>query len=48
MSENGDVKYADFELLLERLHKLGFYPTNRQISDVSHAIRGQEIARAIG
>jgi hypothetical protein len=47
-SENSAVKYAEFEVLIERLHKLGFYPTNRQVSDVSHAIMGQEIAHAIG
>jgi hypothetical protein len=45
-SENTVVKYADFELLLERLHNFGFFPTNRQVSDVAHAIRGHQIARA--
>jgi hypothetical protein len=41
------VQYSDFEPLLERLHKLGFYPTNRQVGDVAHAIQGEEVARAV-
>ena len=32
------VSYVEFEVLLKRLHGLGTYPTNRQVSDVAHAI----------
>jgi transposase len=46
-SEERAVSYAEFEALLDRLHKLGFYPTNRQVSDVAHAIMGEEVARAV-
>jgi transcriptional regulator with XRE-family HTH domain len=46
-SENREVKYSEFEALLERLHKLAFYPTNRQVGDVSQAIMGEEVARAV-
>lgn len=42
-SEKRFVSYPEFELLLSRLHKLGFYPTDRQVSDVAHAIQGEEI-----
>jgi hypothetical protein len=42
-SETRFVSYPEFEALLSRLHKLGFYPTNRQVSDVAHAIQGEEI-----
>jgi DNA-binding XRE family transcriptional regulator len=43
-SETRFVSYGEFEVLRDRLHKLGFFPTNRQVSDVAHAIRGEEIA----
>jgi DNA-binding XRE family transcriptional regulator len=46
-SEERVVEYSDFEALLERLHKLGFYPTSRQVADVAHAIQGEEVARAV-
>jgi hypothetical protein len=46
-SERRTVNYAEFETLLERLRKLAFYPTTRQVSDVSHAIMGEEVARAV-
>ena len=46
-SEERMVPYAEFEAILTRLHKLGFYPTNRQVGDVAHAIMGEEIARAV-
>jgi|SRR5215470_2639087 len=46
-SEKRAVSYAEFEALLDRLHKLGFYPTNRQVGDVAHAITGEEVARAV-
>jgi hypothetical protein len=42
-SEARFVSYAEFEVFLSRLHRLGFYPTNRQVSDVAHAIHGEEI-----
>jgi hypothetical protein len=42
-SERRFVSYPEFEALLSRLHKLGSYPTNRQVSDVAHAIQGEEI-----
>jgi hypothetical protein len=37
------VSYEEFEVLLRRLRDLGSYPTNRQVSDVAHAIHGEEI-----
>ena len=37
------VPYTEFEVLLKRLHGLGTYPTNRQVSDVAHAIHGEEV-----
>jgi DNA-binding XRE family transcriptional regulator len=37
------VFYEEFEVHLGRLHALGSYPTNRQVSDVAHAIHGEEI-----
>jgi hypothetical protein len=46
-SEKRAVSYGEFEALLDRLHKLGFYPTNRQVGDVAHAIMGEEVARAV-
>jgi DNA-binding XRE family transcriptional regulator len=42
-SEERHVSYQEFEILLKRLHDLGSYPTNRQVSDVAHAIHGEEI-----
>jgi hypothetical protein len=43
-SETRRVSYeGEFEVLLNRLHALGSYPTNRQVSDVAHAIYGEEI-----
>jgi Helix-turn-helix len=42
-SEARFVSYQEFEVFLSRLHKLGFYPTERQVGDVAHAIRGEEI-----
>jgi DNA-binding XRE family transcriptional regulator len=42
-SEERLVPYQEFEVLLERLHKLGSYPTNRQVGDVAHAIQGEEV-----
>ena len=41
--QNRFVSYTEFEVLLKRLHDLGTYPTNRQVSDVAHAIHGEEI-----
>ena len=41
-SEKRCVTYAEFEVLLKRLHNLGSYPTNRHVSDVAHAIHGEE------
>ncbi len=46
-SESRDVSYAEFETLLDGLHDLGFYPTNRQVHDVAHAFQGEEVARAV-
>jgi hypothetical protein len=46
-SEEREVSYAEFDAMLDRLHKLGFYPTNRQVGDVAFAIQGEEIARAV-
>ena len=37
------MSYEEFEVLLKHLHALGSYPTNRQVSDVAHAIHGEEI-----
>lgn len=42
-SEDRHVSYEEFEVLLKRLHALGSYPTHRQVSDVAHAIHGEEI-----
>ena len=42
-AQNRFVPYTEFEVLLKRLHDLGTYPTNRQVSDVAHAIHGEEI-----
>jgi hypothetical protein len=43
-SETRRVSYeGEFEVLLNRLHALGSYPTNRQVSDVAHAIQGEEV-----
>jgi DNA-binding XRE family transcriptional regulator len=42
-SEKRCVTYAEFESLLKRLHTLGSYPINRHVSDVAHAIYGEEI-----
>jgi DNA-binding XRE family transcriptional regulator len=42
-SETRFVSHVEFETLLERLHKLGSYPTNRHVSDVAHAIHGEEL-----
>jgi hypothetical protein len=42
-AEERHVSYQEFEILLKRLHDLGSYPTNRQVSDVAHAIHGEEI-----
>jgi transcriptional regulator with XRE-family HTH domain len=42
----GGVGYPDFDALLSRLHDLGFYPTNKLVSDVAHAAHGVELAAA--
>jgi hypothetical protein len=42
-SDERRVSYEEFEVLLRRLHDLGSHPTNRQVSDVAHAIHGEEI-----
>jgi DNA-binding XRE family transcriptional regulator len=42
-SDERRVSYQEFEVLLKRLHALGSFPTNRQVSDVAHAIHGEEI-----
>jgi hypothetical protein len=42
-SEMRCVSYAEFEVLLKRLHDLGSFPTNRHVSDVAHAIHGEEL-----
>jgi DNA-binding XRE family transcriptional regulator len=42
-SEQRQVTYEEFEVRLKRLHTLGSYPTNRQVGDVAHAIRGEEV-----
>jgi DNA-binding XRE family transcriptional regulator len=42
-SEERLVPYQEFEVLLGRLHRLGSYPTNRQVGDVAHAIHGEEL-----
>lgn len=48
-SEKRFVSYAEFEMLLGQLHKLGSYPTERQVHDVAHAIQGEElVGRARG
>ena len=45
-AEERDVAWPEFETRLHRLHKLGFYPTERLVGDVSHAIVGAEVAAA--
>lgn len=40
----GGVGYCDFEVLLSRLHSLGFFPPNKLISDVACAAHGNEVA----
>jgi DNA-binding XRE family transcriptional regulator/SAM-dependent methyltransferase len=47
-SELRPVSYGEFEVLLKHLHALGSYPTNRQVSDVAHAIHGEKICRTMG
>jgi transcriptional regulator with XRE-family HTH domain len=42
-SDERCVTYGEFEALLKQLHALGTYPTNRHVSDVAHAIHGEEI-----
>jgi Helix-turn-helix len=42
-SDERRVTYEEFEVLLKRLHTFGSFPTNRQVSDVAHAIHGEEI-----
>jgi hypothetical protein len=42
-SEKRQISYSEFEALLEKLHRLAFYPTNKQVRDISHAIRGEEV-----
>jgi hypothetical protein len=42
-SEVRCVTYVEFEKMLKQLHELNCYPTNRQVSDVAHAIHGEEI-----
>ena len=46
-SENRQIDYSEFEALLGKLHRLAFYPTNKQVHDVSNAIMGEEIARGV-
>jgi hypothetical protein len=46
-SEKRLVNYGEFEEMLGRLQKLGFYPTDRQVGDVAHTIMGEEVARAV-
>ncbi len=38
-TEDGPPRYADFELLLHKLHDLGFHPDGRLVSAVAHAIQ---------
>jgi hypothetical protein len=47
-SETRFVSYVEFEALLKRLHDLGSYPTNRHVSDVAHAIHGEELVGRAG
>jgi hypothetical protein len=42
-SESRCVTYQEFEVLLKRLHELGSFPTNRHVSNVAHAIQGEEV-----
>ena len=42
-SEVRCVTYQEFEILLKRLHELGSFPINRHVSDVAHAIQGEEV-----
>jgi transcriptional regulator with XRE-family HTH domain len=43
---DGTVRYEDVEALVLRLRAIGFYPTNRIIGDIAHAVQGNEIAAA--
>jgi hypothetical protein len=43
-SETRTVQYEEFEVLLAQLHELGFFPTNRHVGDVAHAIEGERVA----
>jgi transcriptional regulator with XRE-family HTH domain len=45
-AEEREVSYPEFEALLSKLHKLGFYPPERLVGDVAHAITGAEVAIA--
>jgi hypothetical protein len=38
------TKYKEFEGLLTRLHKLGIFPTEGQVSAVAHALHHEEKA----
>lgn len=39
---------AKYEALLAKLHKLGFFPTDRLVGDVAHALVGEKVALAAG
>jgi transposase len=45
-AEDRHVPYAEFEVLLRSLHALGFFPLDRLVSGVAHAITGEEVAAA--
>jgi hypothetical protein len=44
-SETRGVTNREIEVLLKQLQELGSFPTNRHVSDVAHAIEGEELVR---
>jgi DNA-binding XRE family transcriptional regulator len=46
-AEQRFVAYGEFEALLEALHKFAFYPAERLVGAVAHAIQGEEVARSV-
>jgi hypothetical protein len=45
-AEDRTLSYPEFEVLLRKLHKLGFYPLERLVGGVAHAIAGEELVQA--
>ena len=52
LAEEGEIRHVSYdeeiEPLLRHLHKRGFFPVERLVNGVAHAITGAEIAAAAG